>query len=84
MESLFSVILTIVSITMIITFFIMASRLKKIENILDMLIKIEMKKPVNRAPVICSKCQTEYTVSVLNKDNFVPCPSCNALNKTIK
>jgi protein-arginine kinase activator protein McsA len=81
MNGLISFMVIALSITMVITFFIMASRLKKIEEILDTLKQIELKKPENRRKIICEKCSNEFFVSVL-KTGLIGCPDCRQLIKT--
>jgi hypothetical protein len=68
--NLFAFIGAIISIIMIITFFIMASRLKKIENILDVLMQLELKKPENKRQIKCETCGKEYSISILKKGIF--------------
>lgn len=75
MGSLINLILGVISIIMIITFFVMAARLKKIENILDILKQIELKKPENQRQLKCKKCGKEFFVGVL-KHGIVSCPDC--------
>jgi protein-arginine kinase activator protein McsA len=67
----------ILSVLMIITFFVMASRLKKIENILDVLMQLELKKPENKKQIRCEKCGKEYSVSTMKRGYF-NCAECKA------
>ena len=63
---------------MIFTFFGMSSRLKSIENILDILMQLELKKPENKKQIKCEKCGKEFSIGILKKGN-VSCPECKQL-----
>ena len=65
----------VISIIMIITFFTMASRLRRIESLLDKLTQLELKKPENRKQVKCGNCGKEFSISILKKGSY-NCPDC--------
>ena len=81
MAPLLSFVFLVVSIIMIFTFFLMSSRLKKIENILDVLMQLEVRKPENKRNRMCEKCGKEISVGVLQMSGILTCPNCNQIIK---
>jgi DNA-directed RNA polymerase subunit RPC12/RpoP len=75
MDDVILLVAGIISIIMIITFFIMASRLKSIESLLDTLTQLELKKPENKKTVKCGNCGKEFFISILKKGSYT-CPDC--------
>jgi hypothetical protein len=80
MESIINLFFGIIALIMIITFFVMAGRLKKIENILDILRQLELRKPENSNHFKCENCGKEFNLSVLAQ-GLVECPGCRQLVK---
>jgi Zn finger protein HypA/HybF involved in hydrogenase expression len=72
---------TVISLIIIITFFVMASRLLSIKNTLKTILDLELRKPENRVNCTCAKCQEIYSVSILRKGELVKCPKCKELNR---
>lgn len=68
-------------IAIIVTFFVIASRLGSIKDILKTLLDLELKKPENRITISCEKCKENFTVSKLRKGELVSCPNCKELNR---
>jgi len=68
-------IVSVISLIMVITFFVMAFRLKKIQHYLQFFYEIESNKPENQKKVKCDKCEKEFTVSIAKKGIF-NCPHC--------
>ena len=75
-----SIVVFLISLIIIITFFIMASRLKSIKETLANILKLELRKPENRIDITCAKCKEVYSVSALRKGERVKCKKCNELN----
>ena len=73
--SLTEIIALILSIILIITFLIMAYRLKRIHRIIEGYAEIEFKKPEYQKSVICEQCGKAYTISVIQK-NTRNCKDC--------
>lgn len=68
----------IISIIIIVTFFVMASRLKRIMDAIEGLAELEFKKPENRKSVKCGKCENEFTVSIVKKGT-INCSNCKTI-----
>jgi hypothetical protein len=68
--------LGILSIIIIITFFVMAFRLGKIRDAVESLSIIESLKPENQKAVKCEKCGKEFEVSIVNKGQLIECLEC--------
>jgi hypothetical protein len=65
----------IISLIMIITFFVIAARLKNIYFILDFFYKLESGKPENQKLIKCEKCGKEFHISIAKK-GVMNCPHC--------
>jgi predicted Zn-ribbon and HTH transcriptional regulator len=70
----------ILIIAMIIAFFIMASKLSKITNILEVYSEVEFKKPEYQKMVKCEKCGKEFSITVIQKGS-VNCPECKSITR---
>jgi hypothetical protein len=70
----------IISIALIITFFVIAYRLGKILNILEFFRDIELKNPENWITIKCEKCSKEFKVAKTVKGT-INCPECKAVNR---
>jgi Zn finger protein HypA/HybF involved in hydrogenase expression len=68
----------IISIIIIITFFVMAYRLKRIMDAIEGLAELEFKKTENRKTIKCEKCENEFTVSIVKKGT-INCPKCRTI-----
>lgn len=68
----------ILGIIILITFFVMSSRLKRIMDAIEGLAALEFKKPENRKPMKCTKCENEFTVSIAKKGT-INCPKCKTI-----
>lgn len=71
----------VISLVVLITFFVMASRLGSIKDYLKTLVDIELKKPENKIHITCEKCNEVYTVSLLRKGELINCPKCKETNR---
>lgn len=80
-ESNFSLITVILAIAMIITFFVMASKLGSILKILEFFRDIELKNPEHWFIFKCDKCGKDIKTSVINKGRQMNCPECKAINR---
>lgn len=67
-------------IVIIITFFVMSSRIKSIDKNISFMSKILSNKPDNRIKVTCAKCGKEIDTSIANKGTF-NCPYCKEFIK---
>jgi hypothetical protein len=65
----------IISIIVLITFFVMAFRLGKVKDYLAALYALEELKPENQKQVKCDKCGKEYSV-FKPKAGFMFCAEC--------
>jgi predicted Zn-ribbon and HTH transcriptional regulator len=74
----FTILAGLISLIIIVTFFVMASRLKRIMDAIEGLAELEFKKPENRKPVKCPKCENEFTVSIMKKGT-INCPKCKSI-----
>ena len=72
----------IIGIILVITFFVMASKLSKIIGILEFFRDIALKDPENWTTIKCEKCEKEFRVSKALK-NTVNCPHCKAINRIV-
>jgi hypothetical protein len=70
-----------ISLIIIITFFVMASRLQSIKNTLKILLDLELRKPENRVNINCEQCPEIYSVSILRKGELINCPKCKHPNR---
>jgi hypothetical protein len=71
----------ILALTLIITFFVMAYRLRRIMIAVTDLRDLELKKPGNTEKRQCWNCDKAYSISILEIDKTTICPHCNAGNK---
>jgi hypothetical protein len=71
----FAVITGILSLILVITFFVMAYRLGKIKYFLEALYLFEERKPENRRLVKCDKCGKEHSLPA-NISGFIFCKEC--------
>ena len=71
----------ILGIIMVITFFIMASRLKRIMDAIEGLAELEFRKPENRKSIKCEKCRKDFDISIAKKDGVINCPHCKNIVK---
>jgi predicted Zn-ribbon and HTH transcriptional regulator len=80
LESSGSLLVAIIGIAMIIVFFVMASKLSKILDILEFFRDIELKNPENWSQIKCEKCGKEFRVSKALKGT-VNCPECKSITR---
>ena len=66
----------IISLIIIITFFVMAFRLRKIQEALEKLVKLEYSKPESQRIIKCDKCGKEFNVSIVKDGLLTDCPEC--------
>jgi Zn finger protein HypA/HybF involved in hydrogenase expression len=76
----FSLLAGIISIIILVTFFVMAARLRRIMDAIESLAELEFKKPENRKTIKCEKCENEFTVSIAKKGT-INCPKCKTIVK---
>jgi hypothetical protein len=76
-------IVSVISLIIIITFFVMASRLLSIKNTLKTLLDLELRKPENRVNITCENCPEVYSVSILRKGELINCPKCKHPNRVL-
>jgi predicted Zn-ribbon and HTH transcriptional regulator len=70
----------ILIIIMIVVFFVVASKISKILDILTFFRDIELRKPENWFNLKCEKCGHEFRVAKSMKGN-INCPDCKAINQ---
>jgi hypothetical protein len=75
-----TLIAAVISIIVLITFFVMASRLKRIMEAIEGLAELEFKKPENRKSIKCENCEKEFTVSIVKKGT-INCPNCRTITR---
>lgn len=80
LESSGNLLAAILGIAMIIVFFLMYSRLKKISDILEAYSGVEFKKPEYQKIIKCGKCEREFPVSIVQKGT-ANCPECKSITK---
>jgi DNA-directed RNA polymerase subunit RPC12/RpoP len=80
LESPGSLLAAIIGLAMIVAFFMMSSRLKKISDILEAYSEVEFKKPEYQKTVKCEKCEKEFPVSIV-KRGTINCPNCKTIVK---
>lgn len=78
-EEIIVIVSVILSLILLITFFVMAHRLKRIINVLVFFQRIENRKPENWIQIHCKNCHHEFKVSKGGKDKVI-CPKCKILN----
>jgi len=76
-------IVSVISLIIIITFFVMASRLLSIKNTLKTLLDLELRKPENRVNITCENCPEIYSISILRKGELINCPKCKHPNRVL-
>jgi hypothetical protein len=81
LTSNFSLIAGILSIAMIIAFFIMASRLGNILKILEFFRDIELKKPEHWFTFQCENCKKDIKTNTFNKGGTINCPECKRITR---
>jgi hypothetical protein len=74
----FTILAGLITLIIIVTFILMASRLKRIMVSIEGLADLEFKKPENRKSVKCGKCENEFTVSIVKKGT-INCPKCRTI-----
>jgi len=72
----------LLSLVLIVTFFVMANRLGKIKDILEFFQEIELRKPENWTTMKCEKCGKDIRISKAMKGT-VNCPECKTINKIV-
>lgn len=65
-------------ISILIAYFIVIYLLYSTKKNLEVLVKLELKKPENNKTIKCQKCGKESSVSVLTK-GLIVCPECKYL-----
>ena len=78
-EEIIVIVSGILLLILLITFFVMAHRLKRIKNILVFFQRLENRKPENWIQIHCKNCHYEFKVSKGGKDKVI-CPKCKILN----
>ena len=76
----YTLIAGLIGIIVLITFFVIAFKISRIVNILEMFKQIELRKPENWKQMKCEKCGKEFDVSIFAKGN-INCPECNTINR---
>ena len=71
----------ILSLILIITFFVMASRLKRIMEAIEGLAQLEFRKPENRKSITCTNCAKEFDISIAKKEGTINCPHCKRITR---
>ena len=80
LESSGNLLIVIVGLAMIVAFFMMSARLKKISDILEAYSEVEFKKPEYQKVVKCEKCSKEFNISVIQRGS-VNCPQCKSITR---
>ena len=70
----------IISIAMIVVFFMMYGKLKIMSDILEAYSEVEFKKPEYQKTVKCEKCEHEFSVSIVKKGS-INCPNCKTITR---
>lgn len=72
----------ILSLILVITFFVMAYRLKRIMVAIEELTKLEISKPESHETIKCEKCGKDFDISITkNKEELIDCPHCKNLQR---
>lgn len=79
--STIGVIGALIGIALIITVFVISSRLGSILKILEFFRDIELKNPEHWVTFKCDKCGKDIKTSVINKGRMINCPECKAINR---
>ncbi|MBG0859008.1 MAG: hypothetical protein IQL11_05855 [Bacteroidales bacterium] len=69
----------ILGLALLIIFFVMSHRLKRIVRLLEFFQRLENHKPENWIQVHCKNCHHEFRISKGSKDKVL-CPKCKILN----
>jgi hypothetical protein len=83
-EIIVIVAVVLLSLTLLITFVLMARRLKRIKNVLIFFQRLENQKPENWVQVHCKNCHNEFMISKGSKEaekGKAICPKCKFLNQ---
>lgn len=80
LESSGSLLAAIIGLAMIVVFFMMSARLKKISDILEAYSSVEFKKPEYQKSVKCEKCSKEFNINIIQKGT-VNCPECKNITR---
>jgi hypothetical protein len=78
-EEIIVIISVILGLILLITFFVIAHRLKRIFHVLVFFQRLESRKPENWTRIHCKNCHHEFRVSKGGKDKVI-CPKCKILN----
>jgi hypothetical protein len=78
---LFDLILAILGIIIILTFFVMAYRLKNIMLGINTLRDLKLSDPENWVEKECWSCNKKYSVCVIEQKKTTVCPHCKSSNK---
>ena len=80
LDSLGNLVAAIIGIAILVAFFMMSARLKKISDILEAYSDVEFKKPEYQRTVKCEKCSKEFNISLIQKGT-VNCPECKSITR---
>jgi len=69
----------ILGLIVLITFFVMSHRLRRIIRLLEFFQRLENRKPENWNQIKCKNCHHEFRVSKGSKERVL-CPRCKTLN----
>ena len=78
-EEIIVIVSVILGLVLLITFFVMSYRLKRIMHFLEFFQRLENRKPENWIQIHCKNCHHEFKVSKGGKDKVI-CPRCKVLN----
>jgi predicted Zn-ribbon and HTH transcriptional regulator len=78
-EELIFILSVVSGLIVLITFFVMSHRLKRIIRLLEFFQRLENRKPENMTQIHCKNCHFEFKVSKGSKDKVL-CPKCRMLN----
>jgi len=76
----FDILTGLIGLIVLIVFFVIAYRLKKLVRIAEFFRDIELRKPENWKQMKCEKCGKEFKVSKALKGT-INCPECKAINR---
>lgn len=71
----------LLSVIVLITFFVMSARLKRIMIAIESLSDLELRKPGNMKAVKCEKCEKEFPVSIVSREATLICPHCKTITR---
>ncbi len=72
----------LISLVIVLVIFIIAYRLRKIEEYLENMHDLEVRKEENRKIVVCSNCGEKNSILVTNNSSF-SCQNCKKITKII-